>query len=67
MQIYSSYAIKKKIHGSVVNISSIVGEHGFAELTGYASTKTALIGLTKSFAAEMSKNNLRANIVVQVL
>ncbi len=63
MQIYSSYAIEKKISGSVVNIGSIVGEQGFSELTGYASTKTALIGLTKSFAVEMSKNNLRANIV----
>ena len=37
--------------------------HGFSELAGYASTKTALVGLTKSFAVEMSKNNIRANIV----
>ena len=63
MQIYSNYAKKNNISGSVVNVGSIVGEHGFSELAGYASTKTALIGLTKSFAVEMSKRNLRANIV----
>jgi NAD(P)-dependent dehydrogenase (short-subunit alcohol dehydrogenase family) len=63
MQVYSNYIKRKKISGSVVNISSIVGMHGFSELAGYASTKTALVGLTKSFAVEMSKNNIRANIV----
>ena len=37
--------------------------NGFKELSGYASTKTALIGLTKSFAAEMAPFNIRANII----
>jgi NAD(P)-dependent dehydrogenase (short-subunit alcohol dehydrogenase family) len=35
-------------------VSSIVGKNGFSELSGYASSKTALIGLTKSFAVEMA-------------
>ena len=48
-------------HTSIVNIGSIVGNNGFSELAGYASTKTALIGLTKCFAVEMAKNNIRAN------
>ena len=63
MQIFSKYFIKFKIKGSIVNIGSIVGNIGFKELSGYASTKTALVGLTKSFASEMSKNNIRANLV----
>ena len=63
MQIYSKYLRQKKISGSIVNIGSIVGNNGFSELSGYASTKTALIGLTKSFAVEMAKNNIRANLV----
>ena len=63
MQIYSQYLIKKKKPGSVVNIGSIVGQLGFKELAGYASTKSALVGLTKSFAAEMSEKNIRANLV----
>ena len=63
MQIYSSYLIAKKTPGSIINIGSIVGNNGFSELSGYASTKTALLGLTKSFAIEMAKNNIRANLV----
>ena len=63
MQIYSKYLRQKKTSGSIVNIGSIVGNNGFSELSGYASTKTALIGLTKSFAVEMAKNNIRANLV----
>ena len=63
MQIYSQYLIKKKKPGSVVNIGSIVGQLGFKELAGYASTKSALVGLTKSFAAEMSEKHIRANLV----
>ena len=63
MKTYSNYLKVKKTKGSIVNIGSIVGNNGFSELSGYASTKTALIGLTKSFAVEMAKNNIRANLV----
>ena len=63
MKLYSSYLKARKIPGSIVNIGSIVGNNGFSELAGYASTKTALIGLTKSFAVEMAKNNIRANLI----
>ena len=61
--MFTSYLKNKKINGSIVNIGSIVGNNGFSELAGYASTKTALIGLTKSFASEMAKENIRANII----
>ena len=63
MQLYSNYLKKIKKSGSIVNIGSIVGENGFSELSGYASTKTALIGLTKSFSVEMANHNIRANLV----
>ena len=62
MQLFSKY-LKGKKGGSVVNIGSIVGNNGFNELSGYASSKTALIGLTKSFAVEMASLNIRANII----
>ena len=64
MQIYCLYSIKHKIKSSIINIGSIVGENGFAELAGYSSTKGALKSLTKSVAVEHAKNNIRANIVV---
>jgi len=49
--------------GSIINISSIVGNLGFKELSGYASTKSALDGLTKSLAAELSEKKIRVNSI----
>jgi len=49
--------------GSVINISSIVGNLGFKELSGYASTKSALDGLTKSLAVELAKKKIRVNSI----
>ena len=63
MQLFSKYLIKKKLSGSIVNIGSIVGKNGFSELSGYASSKSALTGLNKSFAVEMAKYNIRSNII----
>ena len=63
MQIFTKYLLKKKLKGSIVNLGSIVGPQGFKDLTGYASTKSAIAGLTKSFAAEMANKNIRAYTV----
>lgn len=63
MQSFSKNLIKKKIPGSIVNISSIVGQTGFDELSSYGSSKGAVISLTKCFAIEMAKKNIRANSV----
>mgnify|MGYP006094973113 FL=1 len=63
MQIFSKNLIKKKLPGSIVNISSIVGQIGFEELASYGSTKGALNSLTKCFAVEMAKKKIRANCV----
>ena len=49
--------------GSIVNISSIVGQIGFSKLSAYASSKGALTALTKSFATEMADKNIRANSI----
>lgn len=53
----------KKNMGSIVNISSIVGYLGFKELSGYASTKSAIDGLTKSLASELSEKKIRVNSI----
>tara|TARA_E500000178_G_scaffold356507_1_gene434941 strand:- start:342 stop:1076 length:735 start_codon:yes stop_codon:yes gene_type:complete len=63
MQLFSKYLIKRKSSGSIVNIGSIVGKNGFSELSGYASSKSALSGLNKSFAVEMAKHQIRSNII----
>ena len=63
MKIFYKYISNKNVKSSIVNLGSIVGKLGFEHLSGYASTKSALVGLTKSFAVEMADRNIRANIV----
>ena len=52
----------KKISSSIVNVGSIVGPIGFSELTGYASTKSALNGLTKSLSTELKSKNYKVRV-----
>lgn len=56
-------AMGKKKFGSVVNISSIVGEMGNAGQTNYAASKGGLNAMTKSFAKEAAVRNIRYNAV----
>lgn len=60
-QIFSN--IIKKNTGSIINISSIVGPLGFKQLSGYALSKSGLIGLTKSLAIEFSDKKIRVNSI----
>ena len=53
----------KKNFGSIVNISSIVGELGFKELSGYAATKSAINGFTKSLSDELPMKKIRVNSI----
>jgi 3-oxoacyl-[acyl-carrier protein] reductase len=49
--------------GRIVLLSSIVGEMGNAGQTGYAATKAAIIGVTKSLAREYASRNITVNCV----
>lgn len=49
--------------GSIVNISSIWGNHGASCEVAYSCTKHAIIGLTRSLAAELAPSNIRVNCV----
>ncbi len=65
--IFSYYLVKKfikKTGGTIINISSIGGELGFPNNPAYISSKTALIGLTRSFARDYGKLNLNCNAVL---
>ncbi|WP_456390890.1 3-oxoacyl-ACP reductase FabG [Hydrogenimonas sp.] len=56
-------AMGKKRFGSVVNVSSIVGETGNAGQTNYSASKGGMIAMTKSFAIEGAARNIRFNAV----
>ena len=56
--------IKSKISGTIINISSIGGELGFPNNPAYISSKSALIGLTRSFARDYGKYKINCNAVL---
>jgi len=56
-------AARKKKFGSVVNISSIIGETGNAGQANYAASKGGVIAMTKSFALEAATSGIRFNTV----
>ncbi len=66
--IFSNTIVKKMIMkkqgGSIINISSIGGELGFPNNPAYISSKSALIGLTRSFARDYGKYNINCNAVL---
>lgn len=49
--------------GAIVNVSSIVGFVGVANAAIYTASKHAILGLTKSVALEVAKQNIRVNAV----
>ena len=53
----------KQRMGSIINMSSIVGETGNAGQANYAASKAGIIGLTKSVAKELGSRNIRANCI----
>ena len=53
----------KQRGGSIVSMSSVVGEHGNAGQCNYSASKAGLIGLTKSIAKEMGSRGIRANCI----
>jgi 3-oxoacyl-[acyl-carrier protein] reductase len=49
--------------GSIINLTSIVGEKGQAGQSNYAASKAGIIGFTKSIADEFGSRSIRCNAV----
>jgi 3-oxoacyl-[acyl-carrier protein] reductase len=53
----------KQLHGSIINMSSVVGVKGNAGQSNYAASKAGIIGFSKSMALELGSRNIRTNVI----
>jgi 3-oxoacyl-[acyl-carrier protein] reductase len=53
----------KARHGRIIQIGSVVGASGNPGQANYSAAKAALVGFTKSLAAEVGSRNITANCV----
>ena len=58
----SKIMLKNK-SGSIINLTSIVGEKGQAGQANYAASKAGIIGFTKSIADEFGSRSIRCNAI----
>lgn len=49
--------------GSIINMSSVIGEMGNAGQSSYAASKAGVIGFSKSVAKELGSRNIRCNAI----
>jgi NAD(P)-dependent dehydrogenase (short-subunit alcohol dehydrogenase family) len=64
--LMSKYAIPemlKRGKGSIVNVSSVQGLGSQKSVVAYATSKHAMIGLTRSIAVDMASRDVRVNCV----
>lgn len=52
-----------KKSGSIINISSMAAQYGLPGVVAYAASKTAIEGMTRTLAVELSPNNVRVNCI----
>lgn len=56
-------ARRMTVGGAIVNMASIAGLRGGANISAYAVSKAAVIGLTRAFANELGPRGIRVNAV----
>ena len=55
--------LKKSKRASVINLCSVVSHAGYPQQSAYVASKHALLGFTKSFAAEVYNDGIRVHAI----
>lgn len=55
--------LMKQKSGSIINITSVVGQKGNAGQANYSASKAGMIGFTKSVALELGSRGIRSNAI----
>lgn len=55
--------LRKSDRASIVNLSSVVGHSGYPLQSAYVASKHAVLGFTKSLAAELYTENIRVHAI----
>ncbi|MCU0389296.1 MAG: SDR family oxidoreductase [Chitinophagaceae bacterium] len=53
----------KQGSGSIINISSMAAQYGLPKVIAYSASKTAIDGLTRAMAVELSPKGIRVNAI----
>ena len=49
--------------GSIINITSMAAIYGISDVTAYTASKTAVLGMTRSLAVDLSGEGIRVNAI----
>ena len=55
--------VRREQGGSIINIASVLGERGIAQLPGYCASKGGIINLTRAMAVELAPHGIRVNTI----
>ena len=51
--------------GCIINISSMAAQYGLPKVIAYSASKTAIDGMTRAMAVELSPKGIRVNALLQ--
>jgi len=57
------YMLEKQIKGSIINISSMASQYGMPKVIAYTASKSAIEGMTRAMATELSPKGIRVNCI----
>ncbi len=57
------HMLQQNIKGSIINISSMASQYGIPKVIAYTASKSAIDGMTRAMATELSPKGIRVNCI----